>query len=214
MVVAIQFGADGQDMGQVEPELRFGKKEEAFAFLSCGGLVALVLVLGPEGEVAGEFELIVKKPFVPILGKDGVAGWFRIGYIFIVEDGGEPGVFPMPGDFGARLISIRYIIAIFFGFGDTAAAAILQLEEYFGCPGAKGLAYLHKEFADIIAGAEEVGFCFEQEVAGFDQVLAGVAVFPVFEIEGGEVFGVCSGRDRVAEVIVELEVLGFNGGAG
>ena len=45
-------------------------------------------------------------------------------------------------------------------------------------------------------------------------MLTGVAHFPVFEIEGGEIFGVCPGGDGMTEVVVKLEVLGFGGEAG
>jgi hypothetical protein len=174
----------------------------------------VVFVLGPDRKVAGKFQFVMEEPFVPILGEDEVIGWFGIGYIFIIEYGGEPGFFPLEGDLGAGLVGICNIIAVLFGFGDAGAAAILQLEKDLGCPGAEGLGDLHIEFADIVAGAEEVCLCFQEEVAGFDEVLAGVADFPVFEIEGGEIFGVCSGCDGMTEVIVELEVLGFGGEAG
>ena len=169
MVVAVELGAQGEDMGQVNPELGFGEKEELFAFEAGGSFVAMVSVFGPDGEVAGEFQFVVEEAPVPVLGEDGVGGGFGIGDISIVEDGGEPGVFPMPGNFGAGLVGIRNIITVLFGFGDAGAAAVLQLEEDLGSPGAERLAHLDIELADIIAGAKEVGFCFQQEVAGFDE---------------------------------------------
>lgn len=124
----------------------------------------------------------------------------------------------MPGEFGAGLIGIGNIIAVFFRFGNAGTAAVLQLEEDPRCPGAEGLGDLHIEFADIVTGAEEVCLCFQEEVAGFDEYarisLTGVLGFPVFEIEGGEIFGVCAGGGGMAEVVVELEILGVGGEAG
>jgi len=59
-----------------------------FALFAGCSLVAVVAVLGPNGEVAGEFQFVVEEATVPIEGKDGVVGWFGIGDVFVVEYGG------------------------------------------------------------------------------------------------------------------------------
>src|SRR6202012_836644 len=112
MVVAIELGTDAQGLCGVVPELGFGKKEALFAFFAGGRFIAVVAVLGPDGEVAGEFQLIVKKTAVPIECEDRVVGWFGVGDVFVVEDGGQERVLPAEWDFGAGLISVCNIVAV------------------------------------------------------------------------------------------------------
>lgn len=70
---------------------------------------------------------------------------------------------------------------------------------------------LEEKFADVVFCAEKIGFGFEEEGAGFDKGMTGVLFFKIFEIKGWKIMGVLGWGHGVAEVVVELEILGDGG---
>ena len=91
----------------------------------------------------------------------------RVSDVFVIEDATEPGILPMKRKLGAGLKRVSDIIAVLFWFRNAGAAAVLELEKDLWSPGAEGLGDLEVELPDVAGGTEEVGFGFEQKIAGF-----------------------------------------------